>query len=90
MKKWLVSFVLTGAALSVTASATAATANDERLPAQQVIAAIQAAVAVHPGDIKEVEVDEKRGRLLVEVTIIGPDGAKKEVRIDPATNKVAQ
>lgn len=90
MKRLLMGLVASGAVLIMFASPVAKAADSERLPAEKVIAAIQAAVATHPGEIKEVEVDEKRGRLLVEVTIIGADGVKKEVHIDPATSKIAQ
>jgi len=63
-------------------------AADEVLPADRVIAAIQIAVAANPGLIKEVDIDRERGRLTVEVEIIGADGRKTEVRIDPETNEL--
>lgn len=56
------------------------------LPADKVIAAIQTAVAAYPGLIKEVEVEQKHGRLMVEVKIIRPDGARIEIKVDPETN----
>ncbi len=77
---------LPGLALFLTAGA--AIANDEALPAKQVIAAIQAAVAARPGLVKEVEVERERGRLIVEVKIVGADGKSTEVRIDPQSNQV--
>ncbi len=90
MKRLITGVAASGVVLLALASPVAKAADNERLPSEKVIAAIQAAVSAHPGEIKEVEVDEKRGRLLVEVTIIGADGVKKEVQIDPTTNKIAQ
>ena len=65
-----------------------AVANDEGLSADRVIAAIQTAVAAHPGLIKEVEVEREGGRLIVEVEIIKADGRKIEVKVDPEKNEV--
>jgi hypothetical protein len=63
-------------------------ANDRGLPADRVIAAIQTAVAAHPGLIQEVEVDREGGRLIVEVQIISADGRQIEVKVDPEKNAV--
>lgn len=90
MNRLIKGLVASGAVWLMVASPAAKAADSERLPSEKVIAAIQAAVAAHPGEVKEVEVDERRGRLLIEVTIIGADGVKKEVQIDPATNKIAK
>lgn len=65
-------------------------AGNEGLPADQVISAIQAAVAATPGNIHEVEVEQKRGKLIVEVKIIDAKGQKVKVKIDPANNTVTQ
>lgn len=66
-------------------------AADKGLPADQLIAAIQAAVAAQPGQVKEVDVDEKRNnRVVVKVEIVAPDGKEHEVRIDPATRQVVR
>ena len=90
MKKTCIGLAASSAVLLAFASPVASAADEERLPPQQVIAAIQAAVAANPGEIKEVEVDRKRGRLVVEVTIIGTDGAKREINVDPANNQVVK
>jgi hypothetical protein len=58
-------------------------ATDEALPAAVVIAAIQAAVADHPGLVKEVEVERECGRLIVAVEIIDANGKRGKVKIDP-------
>lgn len=63
-------------------------ANDHGLPAERVIAAIQTAVAASPGLVREVEVDRRGGRLIVEVEIINADGKKTEVKVDPENNQV--
>jgi hypothetical protein len=65
-----------------------ACANDRGLPADRVIAAIQTAVAAHPGFINEVEVEREGGRLIVEVEIISADGKKTKVKVDPEKNAV--
>jgi hypothetical protein len=63
-------------------------ADDRGLPADRVIAAIQTAVAAHPGLVKEVEIDREGGRLIVEVQIISADGRHIEVKVDPEKNAV--
>ena len=60
----------------------------EGLPSDQVISAIQAAVAANPGNIHEVEVEQKQGKLIVEVKIIDAQGQKTKVKIDPEKNEV--
>lgn len=71
-------------------AAAPAFAADKGLPADQVIAAIQAAVAAQPGQVKEVDVDEKRNGVTVKVEIVATDGKEHEVRIDPATRQVVR
>ena len=70
------------------ASLSLAADEDKGLPAEQVTAAIEAAVSANPGNIKDVEIDEKDKRLIVEVTIVGSDGKEKEVKVDPQNNEV--
>jgi len=60
-------------------------ATEEGLPAEVIIASIQAAVADTPGLIKDVEVEKEGGKLLVEVKIIDDKGTKTKVKIDPET-----
>lgn len=66
--------------------------SDKGLPADQVIAAIQAAVAAHPGQVKDVEVKDRRNNQasIVEVEIVGADGKKHEVKVDAATRQVVR
>lgn len=59
-----------------------ASATDEALPANTVIAAIQAAVASNPGLVKEVEVEREGGQLFVEVEIITANGRQTKVKVD--------
>lgn len=61
-------------------------ASNEALPASQVIAAIQTAVAAYPGNIKEAEVERKQGNLIVEIKIIDTNGQKIKVKVDPTNN----
>lgn len=63
-------------------------ADNEGLPADRVITAIQTAVAENPGLIHEVEVDQELGKLVVEVKIIDAKGKKTKVKIDPEKNEV--
>lgn len=86
MKRMTKPAVLAATALLLLFSS--AFANDEGLPADRVIAAIQTAVAANPGLIKDVEVEREDGRLLVEVEIISADGKKTEVKVDPEKNEV--
>lgn len=87
MKKITGATILTAAMLF---SFNSAFAGSESLPADQIISAIQAAVAATPGTIHEVEVEQKRGKLVVEVKIIDTKGQKVKVKIDPANNTVVQ
>lgn len=66
--------------------------SDKGLPADQVIAAIQAAVAAHPGQVKDVEVKDRRNNqaAIVEVEIIAADGKKHEVKVDAASRQVVR
>lgn len=75
------------AAMVLLLGAGSAAAVDEALPAEQVIAAIQTAVASTPGLVKEVEVEREGGRLIVEVEIVNTDGRKSKVKIDPERNE---
>ncbi len=63
---------------------------DETLPVTQLVAAIQAAVAAHPGNVKEVEVKKQKDRMLVEVEIYGADGKKQEIKVDGQTAQVVR
>lgn len=85
---------ITGAAILITTavffSFSNAFAGDEGLPADQVISAIRAAVAANPGNIHEVEVEQKQGKLIVEVKIIDANGKKAKVKIDSEKNTVIQ
>lgn len=65
-----------------------ALAGDEGLPADQVISAIQTAVAAHPGNIHEAEVEKEQGNLIVEVKIIDADGKKIKVKVNPEKNTI--
>ena len=58
------------------------------LPAETVIEAIRAAVAIHPGAVRDVEVEREHGRLLVTVRLLGKDGKGARVMVDPETNEV--
>ena len=79
-----------GMALVFALGASAALADDDEiLPAEQVISAIKTAVAEHPGKVKEVEVDRKRGdKMVVEVTVVDAEGKKTEIHVDPVSNEV--
>lgn len=76
------------AATALLLSFGSAVAKDEGLPADRVIAAIQTAVAAHPGQITEVDVEREGGRLIVEIEIRSADGKKIEVKVDPEQNAV--
>lgn len=61
-------------------------ADDETLPYQIVIGAIQPAVSASPGRIKEMEVDRNDGWMSVEVEILGNDEKEKEVQVTRKKN----
>lgn len=62
----------------------------DAIPAEQMISAIEAAVAAHPGNVAEVEVDEENDRMIVEIEIVDAQGSKKEVEVDAETSKVKE
>lgn len=87
--KHILSFAFAAAAVATSLPALAD--SDKGLPADQVIAAIQAAVAAHPGQIKDVEVKDRRNQTaVVEVEIVAADGKKHEVKIDAGTRQVVK
>ncbi|MCC6916258.1 hypothetical protein [Nitrosomonas sp.] len=88
MKGTTLAAIFTAAALLF--SFNSAFAGNEGLPASQVIAAINTATAATPGLIHEVEIEQKLGKLIVEVKIIDAKGQKVKVRIDPEKNAVMQ
>ena len=82
----LLAAICTAAVMLAPASALA---KDESLPQDQLIAAIKTAVAAHPGNVHQVEVERKLGgEVVVEVDIVDANGKKREVRVDPAKNLV--
>jgi hypothetical protein len=60
------------------------------LTADHVIACIRTAVAAHAGEIKDVEVDYKRGQWLCEVELVDETGQAYELSIDMATYRVVK
>lgn len=83
--------IVLGAAAAALVLASPALADDKGLPAEQVIAAIQAAVAAQPGMVAEVDVKIRRNQAsLVEVEIVAADGRKHKVRVDAATRQVVR
>ncbi|RZI66952.1 MAG: PepSY domain-containing protein [Variovorax sp.] len=84
-------FTLTVASAAFVLAAPAFADSDKGLPADQIIAAIQAAVASQPGQVKDVEVKDRRNNpSIVEVEIVAADGKKHEVKVDPATRQVVR
>jgi uncharacterized membrane protein YkoI len=64
--------------------------SDRGLPADRVIAAIRTAVAAHPGDVREVEVEREEGRLVVDVRIVEASGGERSVRVDADRNEIVR
>lgn len=60
------------------------------IPAEQVIASIRTAVAVKPGNLLGVEMENEGGKTLCEVEILTPDGKTYEVEVDIASNTVVE
>ena len=82
---------LTAASAAFLLAAPAFADTDKGLPADQLIAAIQQAVAAQPGMIKDVEVNDRRNQTpLVEVEIVAADGKKHEIKIDSGTRQVVK
>lgn len=69
-------------------SINSAFADNEGLPAEHVITSIQTAIAANPGLIHEIEVEQKLGKLIVEIEIIDAKGQKAKVKIDPDKNEI--
>ena len=60
------------------------------LPPGQAIAAITTAVAAKPGNVRGLEVESEKGKLVCEVEILAEDGKTYEVVVDVATNTVVE
>ena len=92
--KWV--FAVTAASLV----AAAAWAADSATPSGPVEKAVQAretlpmediirrAKAEQPGEVREVELEHKRGQLLYEVNIVADNGARKELKFDAKTGEL--
>ena len=87
MNKPIIASIL---ALGLVSGGAMAADKDETLPVTQLVAAIQAAVAATPGNVKEVEVKKQKDRMLVEIEIYGADGKKNEVKVDAQTAQVVR
>jgi uncharacterized membrane protein YkoI len=57
----------------------------ETLPMEDII---QRARTAQPGEIRKVELEHKRGRLLYEVDVVAENGVKKELKFDAATGEL--
>lgn len=57
----------------------------ETLPMEDII---QRARAAQPGNIEEIELERKGGRLLYEVNMAADDGAKRELKFDAKTGEL--
>jgi len=60
------------------------------LTADQTIACLRTAVAAYPGSIREVAVEEEKGKRFCEIKIMTEAGQKYEIYIDVATNQVVK
>lgn len=87
MKRFVPAY-LTGSIAVFMLAAPIAHADDASIPVQQLMTAVQTAVSAYPGNIQEVDVEDKKGRKVVEVTIRGTDGKDKELSVDVEKNEV--
>jgi hypothetical protein len=60
------------------------------LTADHVIACIRTAVAAHAGEIKDVDVEYRRGQWLCEVELVDDTGQAYELSIDMTTYQVVK
>lgn len=88
MIKISTSFMSGGAALLLLAAPLTCAADDEAIPQEQLIKAIQTAVTAYPGNVQEADVEKKNGKRIVEVKITGADGKEKEISVDVEKNQV--
>jgi hypothetical protein len=80
--------VLTVGSLGVKAQERGEQETQVALPAEQVIASIQTAVAAKPGSVREVEAENEAGKTICEVSILAQDGKTYDVEVNAATNTV--
>ncbi|HVY05243.1 MAG TPA: PepSY domain-containing protein [Burkholderiales bacterium] len=57
----------------------------ETLPMEDII---RRAKAEQPGQVQEIELEHKHGRLLYEVNLVADDGSKKELKFDAKTGEL--
>jgi uncharacterized membrane protein YkoI len=55
------------------------------LPQEEIVRRVK---AQHPGDIKEIELEQKKGRRVYEVDLIDEAGKKWELKLDAKTGEV--
>lgn len=60
------------------------------VPAEQVIAAIRAAVTAKAGHVRAVELEHEGDRTICEVEILGEDGKVYEVEVDVANGSIVE
>lgn len=89
--------MLAGAASVVAVTAWAAETSSTQSPVEKSVQArdtlpmeeiIQRAKAAQPGNIEEIELEHKGGRLLYEVNMAANDGAKRELKFDAKTGEL--
>jgi len=60
----------------------------ETITAEQAIECIRTATGAMPRKVEGLDVELERGQLVCEVEIVAETGAKSEIHIDVATNKI--
>lgn len=77
--------------LCLTAIGTSSAQNaptQEAITPEQAIECIRTATGTTPGRVEGLDVELERGQLVCEVEIVAENGAKSELHIDVATNKI--
>lgn len=89
MKKTFLSLALSTAALGFAIPAAYAD-SDESVTAKQMVDAINAAEKQAPGRITEIDVERKKGKIVVEIETVDGSGKESKVWIDPETNQMVK
>jgi hypothetical protein len=60
------------------------------LSAEQVVASVRTAVAAKPGNVRGLEAEQERGKVVCEIEILAGDGKTYEVVVDVANDSVVE
>lgn len=90
MKKIFTVLAVVGSIWTLLAAPLAHADRGESVTAKQMIDAINTVENQVPGRIKEIEVERKGGKTVIEIETIDSNGRERKIHVDPETGKILQ